>query len=395
MKKPSAKNVSVPATGGTTADSNAPGLAASEGYYLESKLPGTRGVNRIRIDTFPFRIGRGSSTNLILSSPSVSSDHAEIEWNPQRRQLRVRDLGSTNGTCLNGQRIQSAQIVEGDILHFADIEFRVGREQPAQATTPDSGKTRVTMRLDSNRALPRGFVKGAQKILSLIDSQAFVPLFQPIVSLPDRSTVAWEALTRGQHPDLPQDPGELFRIAAEVGLESEMSRAFRRKALKAVLSRDNVRVLFLNTHPEESIPDVIDSAAELRRMAPRLEMVFEVHEKTLVDADTVRKLKTKLAEQRIQLAFDDFGAGQARLLEFAEVPPDYLKFDISFIHDIDRSPESKRLVLRSLVGAATDLGVKTLAEGVETEAEAQACIDLGFTHAQGYLFGRAIGTDRL
>jgi EAL domain-containing protein (putative c-di-GMP-specific phosphodiesterase class I) len=83
------------------------------------------------------------------------------------------------------------------------------------------------------------------------------------------------------------------------------------------------------------------------------------------------------------------------LLEFAEVPPDYLKFDISFIHDIDTSPESKRLVLRSLVSAATDLGVLTIAEGIETEAEAVACEALGFSHAQGYLFGRAIPADQV
>jgi EAL domain-containing protein (putative c-di-GMP-specific phosphodiesterase class I) len=89
----------------------------------------------------------------------------------------------------------------------------------------------------------------------------------------------------------------------------------------------------------------------------------------------------------VGLAYDDFGVGQARLFELAEAPPHYLKFDRRFITGIEDAPNSRRRLLSSLVAAARELLVRTVAEGVETAAEAAACLEAGFTHAQGYHFG--------
>jgi EAL domain-containing protein (putative c-di-GMP-specific phosphodiesterase class I) len=97
----------------------------------------------------------------------------------------------------------------------------------------------------------------------------------------------------------------------------------------------------------------------------------------------------------VRLAYDDFGAGQARLLELAEAPPHYLKFDRRFVMGIDQAPASRRRLVASLVAAARELLVKTVAEGVETAAEAEVCRDLGFTLAQGYHFGRPASVDTL
>jgi len=76
-----------------------------------------------------------------------------------------------------------------------------------------------------------------------------------------------------------------------------------------------------------------------------------------------------------------------RLLELAEVPPHFLKFDMRFIRGIDAAPPSRRRLLTSLVAVARDLLVYTVAEGVETKAEADVCSEIGFTHAQGFHFG--------
>jgi EAL domain-containing protein (putative c-di-GMP-specific phosphodiesterase class I) len=89
----------------------------------------------------------------------------------------------------------------------------------------------------------------------------------------------------------------------------------------------------------------------------------------------------------MSLAYDDFGAGQARLLELSEAPPDFLKLSMRLIHGIDQAPSSRHRVLRSLVALARDLGTKTIAEGIETPGEAAVCADLGFDLAQGYHFG--------
>ena len=90
----------------------------------------------------------------------------------------------------------------------------------------------------------------------------------------------------------------------------------------------------------------------------------------------------------MQLAYDDFGSGQARLMELAEVPPDVLKFDIKIVRGLPLASTQSRATVEALVRIARDLGVVALAEGVETEAEADVCRELGFELAQGFLFGR-------
>jgi EAL domain-containing protein (putative c-di-GMP-specific phosphodiesterase class I) len=118
--------------------------------------------------------------------------------------------------------------------------------------------------------------------------------------------------------------------------------------------------------------------------------VLEVHEWAIGNLVMMGELKSRLRDLDVGLAYDDFGAGHARLLELGEVPPDFLKFDIRFIHAIDQAPASRARLLRSLVGAAQDLGVKTIAEGVETQAQAEALVELGCAMAQGYHLGRPV-----
>ena len=133
----------------------------------------------------------------------------------------------------------------------------------------------------------------------------------------------------------------------------------------------------------------------LRRQMPTQRITVEIHEAAVVKTSHIAELRAGLREHGIGLAYDDFGAGQARLLELSEVPPEYLKFDVRFVRDIDQAPESKRRLLKSLVDIARDLGVEPLAEGVETAAEAEVCVELGFTLGQGYHFGRPAPIDRL
>jgi EAL domain-containing protein (putative c-di-GMP-specific phosphodiesterase class I) len=102
----------------------------------------------------------------------------------------------------------------------------------------------------------------------------------------------------------------------------------------------------------------------------------------------MRSLQAALQELNIGLAYDDFGAGQARLVELAEVPPDYLKFDICLIRDIHRATADRQRMLKSLVDMVTDLGIAALAEGVETADEHEACQQLGFSLGQGFYYGK-------
>jgi EAL domain-containing protein (putative c-di-GMP-specific phosphodiesterase class I) len=353
-------------------------------WYLESLVEGGRQLRRLAVHPLPFRVGRLPGLALTLPSESVSKEHAELFL--CEGTLHVRDLGSKNGTFVNSERVGEAPLREGDILHFAQVEFRLGRQeidlehdQALEATTVSLG----------NRRLSQQFLEGTRELPELIRERQVTAHFQPIVSLPSGTLAGYEALGRGRHPRLPEAPLELFRIAAGVGAEAELSQVFRETALELVTVKGYIPAVFVNVHPAElDGPGLVVAVIEAHRRAPRLRMTLEIHEGALADLERVDRLRTQLSRSGVGIAYDDFGAGQARLLELAEVPPHYLKFDMSFVRGIDTAPASRQRLLTSLVSVARDLLVYTVAEGVETAEEADVCMRIGFTHAQGFFFGR-------
>jgi EAL domain-containing protein (putative c-di-GMP-specific phosphodiesterase class I) len=353
-------------------------------FYLESLVEGGRQLRRIAVFPLPFRVGRLSGLALTLASDSVSKEHAELF--SHGGALHVRDLGSKNGTFVNSERVGEAALREGDILHFAQVEFRVGWQEIDDADEQALEPATVSL---SDKNLPQQFMDGARELPELLRDRQVTAVFQPIVSLPSGALAGYEALGRGRHPRLPEEPLPLFKIAAGVGAEAELSRVFRECALGLVDARSRFPALFLNVHPAElEKPGLVPAVVEARAKAPQLRLTLEVHEGALADLESVDRLRTQLSRSGVGIAYDDFGAGQARLLELAEVPPHYLKFDMSFVRGIDTAPASRQRLLTSLVSVARDLLVYTVAEGVETAAEADVCMRIGFTHAQGFFFGR-------
>ncbi len=374
-----------PSTDAIRVDPNA------QGWFLEGAVAGKRGVTRIAIDRFPFRVGRRDDLELTLSTPSISGYHAEFYVSQTTGKLGVRDLHSTNGTFVNHERVRNAPLKAGDLLHLADIEFRVQRETPGAASKGE----KQTLQLGKGVVPSDHFADGTQQLLELIRSKSIVPLFQPIVRLPDREVDAYEVLSRGKHPDLTENPTQLLELAARLGLAPELSCLFRTMALEAIADRDDIPTLFLNTHPDELQMNRNELIEGIRELAPKQPLVLEIHETALADPKSIRELQLVLREHSIGLAFDDFGAGQSRVVQLAEVPPDYLKFDRSFVAGIDTAAPTKRHVLSSIVATARDLGVSTVAEGIEAEGEAEMCTRIGFTHGQGFLFGRPLTFDKL
>jgi EAL domain-containing protein (putative c-di-GMP-specific phosphodiesterase class I) len=171
-------------------------------------------------------------------------------------------------------------------------------------------------------------------------------------------------------------------------MEVELSRMLRWEGIRLGLQIPSQYMLFVNTHPLEiRIGGLVESLQMLRSLAPNMSIVLEVHEAAITEPQDMRRLKASLEDLQIQLAYDDFGAGQARLSELVEAPPDFLKFDISLIRDIDRASPGRRKMLESLLQMVLDLGINPLAEGIERTEEAEVCKELGFLTAQGYAFG--------
>ena len=356
-------------------------------WYLESLVPGGRQLRRNPLHPLPVRVGRLSGLSLTLASESVSKEHAELFL--RGAALYVRDLGSKNGTFVNGERVLEAPLQEGDILHFAQVEYRVGRQEIDEVAEQELEPSTVSI---SEMRLPHQFDERTRELPELLHGRQVTSVFQPIVSLPSGALAGYEALGRGRHPRLPEAPLELFRIAASVGAEAELSRLLRETALELVVAKGSLSALFLNIHHAElETPGLVAAVVEARQKVPQLRLTLEIHEGALADPESVARvdqLRTVLSRSGVGIAYDDFGARQARLLELAEVPPHYLKFDMSFIRGIDSAPVTRQRLLTSLVSVARDMLVYTVAEGVETAEEADVCMHIGFTHAQGFFFGR-------
>jgi EAL domain-containing protein (putative c-di-GMP-specific phosphodiesterase class I) len=371
----------------------ASGPAPGSSWYLETVGEGGL-LRRVRIHTLPFRVGRLKGVELVLPADSVSKNHAEIY--ALGASLRLRDLGSKNGTFLNRALVEDAALGEGDVVHFADFEFRLGRADAAEPRPDGSPDERLTTVAVKRADLPHRFAEGTRELRELLRERQVTTVFQPIVLLSRGTVAAYEALGRGCHPQLPESPLELLRIAESIGVEGELSRLFRHEAVELCASRPDLPTVFLNTHPIElARPGLLESLEDLRAVCPQLDLALEIHESVLTRPAAIAELRALLLERNIALAYDDFGAGQARLLELAEAPPHYLKFDRRFVHEIDQAPAAKRRLLHSLLSLARELLVKTVAEGIETASEARACAELGFTHGQGFHIGRPRPVEQL
>jgi len=342
-------------------------------WVLTGRLGQDESPSNIPLRSTPFQVGRRTDLALCLARRSVSSLHAEFVV--EDGVLFLRDLGSTNGTYVNGDRIsQRVELHQGDLIQFADLPFRLG----CQSKESDSRTLHEDV---CDRAL--GFVQFDK----LLHERAIVSYFQPIIDLRDQRTIAYEILSRSRLIGL-ETPAAMFYTAAQLNLEHELSRLMRIEGVRTSTMFPEPPHIFLNTHPVEVATDgLLEMMAGLRRLAMSQEVTVEIHEAAVTDVETMKEIKAGLDALDMRLAFDDFGAGQARLCELAEVRPHYLKFDRQMIHDIHLASHDRQQMLANLVRIVVELGVIPLAEGVECAEEGNACSQMGFQLAQGYHYG--------
>jgi EAL domain-containing protein (putative c-di-GMP-specific phosphodiesterase class I) len=347
---------------------------SSSNWYLEGLVGDPPSLRQVSVNTWPFRIGRRADLPFCLASSGVSKEHAEIRQDGG--QLVLRDLGSRNGTFVNGNRIErDTPLKNGDVLHFANQEFRLGYSLGA-----DAG---ATIQVDRNE-----WVWSIGQFEKLFEPGAATPFFQPIVSLPDGEVRGYEVLARSSLDGL-RSPAQMFTVAARLNMEAALSRLFRKEGVRLAQELPGRPNVFLNTHPAElADAGLLESLEELREQAPHSALTLEIHEAAITDLKRMRQLREALGALHIQLAYDDFGAGQARLVDLIEVPPDFLKFDMCLVRDIHTASDQRRQMLETLVRMAHDLGVAVLAEGIECQGEGDVCAQLGFDLAQGYYYGK-------
>ena len=352
--------------------------------YLEHYPEQGGPAETVPIDSTPFVIGRSREANLTVYSQKVSKEHAVIMVG--ECGVLVRDLGSTNGTFVNGRRVDEAPLRDGDILHLAHWEFCFCTESDRRVSSHDSAlRTKGTTRIVEDRV---SMIHSHRFLQQLVLDRSVAILFQSIIDCRTGAVIGFEALGRGSHHRLHQSPGKLFELAEKFEMAKELCRVFRALALREADVLPQHLRLFLNIHPSEFVRgDFVQLLTELaRENGSQRQLVIEVSEQSVTNVSQMRMLQRQLTELGIEFAYDDFGAGQARLLELAECPPHFLKLDRALVQGMEHSSASRDLV-RALLSAIQGKGIQIIAEGIETEAQARLCHECGCHLAQGFLYG--------
>jgi len=229
------------------------------------------------------------------------------------------------------------------------------------------------------------------RIQEIIDHRLFHPVFQPFIDLSDNHVVGYEALTRF---DDDYRPDQRFMEAHKVGLGSALESACVQAALEAANELGSDFFLSVNFSPDA----ILDGSAGAALEGCRRNTVIEITEHARID-DYAAVRGAVDAIEGCSLAVDDAGAGYTSLRHIIELRPDYIKLDMSIVRNIDTDRARQSMAAGMCYYAAQAGGTVIIAEGIETEAEAQVLRSLGVEFGtgrvwgQGFLFAKAAPFD--
>ncbi len=284
-----------------------------------------------------------------------------------------------------------------------NAETLIGNAELAMRHAKDLGRGLYHFYAEEMNAAARTLLdleRGLRKALT--EDQLFVQ-FQPQLDLANRKVVGAEALLRWRRPDgtiVP--PDQFIPIAEDTGLINEMGEWVLRAACqqgKGWVSREGVPLrIAVNVSALQLKDD--DFADKVARILEEVEfdplrLELEITESTLMEhVSNPDVVLQKLKDMGIRISIDDFGTGYSSLSALRHMPVSVLKIDRSFVNDVTTNEASAKITAASLA-LARELGLETVAEGVETIEQMEFLISCGCDLMQGYLFAKPLSPQDL
>jgi diguanylate cyclase (GGDEF)-like protein len=283
-----------------------------------------------------------------------------------------------------------------DLLTNADLAMYLAKGQGKaryavfQAGMHEAAIARLELEADLRRALELG---------------EFVLLYQPVVRLGDRSMVGMEALIRWKRPSGEVvSPDRFIPLAEETGLIREIGHWVLQEACRqaGVWQAEHNPMpalrLSVNLSPRQlEDPEIVKDVERIlvaSGLAPHC-LVIEITESLLIsEPDVAVRRLADLKHLGVRLAIDDFGTGFSSLSYLRRFPVDVLKIDQSFVAALGHAPEDAALA-HAIVKLGHTLGLRVVAEGIETLAQLTELRELGCEYGQGYLFARPLTAEAL
>lgn len=242
-----------------------------------------------------------------------------------------------------------------------------------------------------------------QYLRTALENNEFHLMYQPQFSMDGKTLRGFEALIRWTHPVLGKvGPSEFIPLAEDAQLIAEIEAWVLKEACLAIKQINTLRntnyIMAVNVSPIEFLNSTflqtVKSSIESIRFCPEwleLEITENVsmgiHESVLAQVYSLKELGVKVS-------MDDFGTGYSSLSYISRFPIDLLKIDRSFISEIHQSTE-KQAMVKTIIALVNQLGIQSLAEGVETEEELKTLTQLSCDFVQGYLYGRPMELEKI
>ncbi|MET0416156.1 MAG: bifunctional diguanylate cyclase/phosphodiesterase, partial [Actinoplanes sp.] len=304
-----------------------------------------------------------------------------------RRPLDVNGYDVLVETSIGVATVPAAQA--DDLFRRAELALR------AAMTVGGHGAVHYDTELDRQNG---SRARLAAELRRGLDTGEFHLLYQPIVDLTDGRMSSVEALIRwSRSDDLSISPAEFIPVAEETGMIVELgawvidtacaqaAAWHRRHGLRAPRVAVNVSARQLL---DPALPGTV-AAALTRHGVPAHRLTIELTETAVFGGGPALVTVRALSQLGVTIALDDFGTGHSSLSLLRTCPVDVLKVDKSFVDGLNGPPEQEAIAA-ALAGIAATLHLRTVAEGVESDAQAARLRELGFRHAQGFHFSRPV-----
>jgi EAL domain-containing protein (putative c-di-GMP-specific phosphodiesterase class I) len=336
------------------------------------------------LDKSPFIIGRGESADLQVVSQGVSREHAAVEC--EGRAIRIRDLGSTNGTFINGQRIKEADLHDGDMVQMADVEFafHYGKLQARQAAATQILALDADDDADCSDPASdlRRTVRGLHETLA---SGCVRGRLKPIVDLRQGQLVGYEAADEDVPPVGPESNSLLPAISGRV--VARLRHLRRMRGLERAMAMPGEFLVFVGVRSAEvaagRLVELARSFCECLSAANRL--VVAVPYAAAKEAAQAMAPGGRLRELGVAVALSDMGVGDAGVALLAEIRPDFVRLSASLLRGVPGN--SKNLAaLQATVQAVGKGGTRVIAAAVNNPSQRAACLEAGCELGQGLLF---------
>jgi PAS domain S-box-containing protein/diguanylate cyclase (GGDEF)-like protein len=333
-------------------------------------------------------LGRGSGNELVVVAPdlrtgAVASTLAEQVRTAAQGPISIAGQPMsptvTIGIATGGSDADPEQLVRDASLALRKAKDNGGdRFEFADPGLAIEAQHRLTL----DHAIREGVAEGS-----------FVPWYQPIVDLATGRIVGFEALARWQRPGSTAQPSSFLSIAEQSSLISSIDTTVAAQAIRTLSRLPESMHIAVNvsaaTLGRLDYAEQVTRALATARTDPR-RLHIEVTESMLLDPnEAVVASITRLADLGVKWYIDDFGTGYASITSLRDLPMSGLKLDRTFTYGITSQDRTATQLAQALVGLAEGLELDTVAEGIETHAQADYLRTLGWRHGQGWLFGKA------